>query len=70
MHDLTGSHEPVSREVLRQVRRIELRTRGAVDSRFSGEYQSVFKGQGLEFCPATTSGPSTGTCPRARACRT
>jgi uncharacterized protein (DUF58 family) len=41
--------EPVSREVLRQVRRIELRTRGPVDSRFSGEYQSVFKGQGLEF---------------------
>lgn len=41
--------EPASREVLRQVRRIELRTRGAVDSRFSGEYQSVFKGQGLEF---------------------
>ncbi|MDQ3389159.1 MAG: DUF58 domain-containing protein [Gemmatimonadota bacterium] len=39
----------VPAEVLRQVRRIELRTRGAVDSRFSGEYQSVFKGQGLEF---------------------
>ncbi len=36
-------------EVLRQVRRIELRTRRAVDSHFSGEYQSVFKGQGLEF---------------------
>ncbi len=36
-------------EVLRQVRRIELRTRGLVDSRFSGEYHSVFKGQGLEF---------------------
>ena len=49
MNDVTGNHDPVSREVLRQVRRIELRTRGAVDSRFSGEYQSVFKGQGLEF---------------------
>lgn len=49
MKDLAPDHEPVSREVLRQVRRIELRTRGAVDSRFSGEYQSVFKGQGLEF---------------------
>jgi uncharacterized protein (DUF58 family) len=49
MSDTTGHHDPVPREVLRQVRRIELRTRGAVDSRFSGEYQSVFKGQGLEF---------------------
>jgi uncharacterized protein (DUF58 family) len=35
--------------VLRQVRRIELRTRGAVNSRFSGEYHSVFKGHGIEF---------------------
>ena len=40
---------PASREILRQVRRIELRTRGPVNSRFSGEYQSVFKGQGIEF---------------------
>lgn len=31
------------------MRRIELRTRGSVDSRFSGEYHSVFKGQGIEF---------------------
>ncbi|HET6233029.1 MAG TPA: DUF58 domain-containing protein [Longimicrobiaceae bacterium] len=36
-------------DVLRQVRRIELRTRGLVTSRFSGEYHSVFKGQGIEF---------------------
>jgi uncharacterized protein (DUF58 family) len=40
---------PAPREVLRQVRRIELRTRGAVNSRFSGEYHSVFKGHGIEF---------------------
>jgi uncharacterized protein (DUF58 family) len=40
---------PVSREVLRQVRQIELRTRGLVTSIFSGEYQSVFRGQGMEF---------------------
>ena len=40
---------PAPAELLRQVRRIELRTRGAVDSRFSGEYHSVFKGQGIEF---------------------
>ena len=36
-------------EVLRQVRRIELRTRGLVNSRFTGEYHSVFKGMGMEF---------------------
>jgi uncharacterized protein (DUF58 family) len=36
-------------EVLRQVRLIELRTRGLVDSLFAGEYRSVFKGQGMEF---------------------
>ncbi|MHB1297808.1 MAG: DUF58 domain-containing protein [Gemmatimonadaceae bacterium] len=36
-------------EILRQVKRIELRTRGLVNSRFVGEYHSVFKGLGLEF---------------------
>jgi uncharacterized protein (DUF58 family) len=39
----------VPREVLRQVRLIELRTRGLVESLFGGEYNSVFKGQGMEF---------------------
>jgi uncharacterized protein (DUF58 family) len=39
----------VSADVLRQVRRIELRTRRLVNSRFQGEYNSVFKGQGIEF---------------------
>ena len=36
-------------EVLRQVKLLELRTRGLVNSLFSGEYRSVFKGQGMEF---------------------
>lgn len=36
-------------EVLRQVRRIDLRTRGPVASRLAGEYHSVFRGQGMEF---------------------
>lgn len=36
-------------EVLRQVKLIELRTRGLVNSLFVGEYRSVFKGQGMEF---------------------
>ncbi len=39
----------VPREVLRQVREIELRMRGLVDAIFGGEYQSVFRGQGMEF---------------------
>ncbi|MDH3206811.1 MAG: DUF58 domain-containing protein [Gemmatimonadota bacterium] len=38
-----------SKEIADQVRRIELRTRGLVESLFSGEYHSVFKGRGLEF---------------------
>jgi uncharacterized protein (DUF58 family) len=36
-------------EILRQVKLLELRTRGLVNSLFSGEYRSVFKGQGMEF---------------------
>jgi uncharacterized protein (DUF58 family) len=36
-------------EVLRQVKLIELRTRGLVNSLFTGEYRSTFKGQGMEF---------------------
>lgn len=36
-------------EILRQVRRIDVRTRGLVNSLFAGEYRSVFKGQGMEF---------------------
>ncbi|MGQ0560437.1 MAG: DUF58 domain-containing protein [Gemmatimonadota bacterium] len=39
----------VPRDVLRQVKQIELRTRGLVNSIFSGDYQSVFRGQGMEF---------------------
>ena len=38
-----------SREILRQVKLLELRTRGLVNSLFVGEYRSVFKGQGMEF---------------------
>ncbi len=36
-------------EVLRQVKLIELRTRGLVNTLFAGEYRSIFKGQGMEF---------------------
>jgi len=38
-----------SPEVSAQLRRIELSTRGLVESLFSGEYHSIFKGRGLEF---------------------
>ena len=36
-------------EILKQVKLLELRTRGLVNSLFAGEYRSVFKGQGMEF---------------------
>jgi uncharacterized protein (DUF58 family) len=39
----------VTPEVLRQVKLLELRTRGLVNATFTGEYRSVFKGQGMEF---------------------
>ncbi len=36
-------------EVLRRVRRLEIRTKALVTELFAGEYHSVFKGQGMEF---------------------
>ncbi|MEO7042744.1 MAG: DUF58 domain-containing protein [Gemmatimonadaceae bacterium] len=39
----------ISPEILKQVKRVELKTRGLVDALFAGEYRSVFKGQGMEF---------------------
>ncbi|MBU1101459.1 MAG: DUF58 domain-containing protein [Bacteroidetes bacterium] len=39
----------LTRELLKQVRQIEIRTRGIVNEVFSGEYHSVFKGRGMEF---------------------
>src|SRR5687767_11441544 len=48
---VTSLQSPVTipADILRQVRLLELRTRGLVNSLFSGEYRSVFKGQGMEF---------------------
>jgi uncharacterized protein (DUF58 family) len=37
------------RELLAQVRRIEIRTRGRVRDLYAGEYRSAFKGQGMDF---------------------
>ena len=39
----------IPREILRQVRRVEIATRGLVNDVFSGEYHSVFKGRGMNF---------------------
>jgi uncharacterized protein (DUF58 family) len=38
-----------TREILKKVRRIEIRTKRLVDDIISGEYHSSFKGQGMEF---------------------
>ncbi|MCI0446027.1 DUF58 domain-containing protein [bacterium] len=38
-----------STELLRKVRKIEIRTKGLVNQIFSGEYHSVFKGRGMVF---------------------
>ncbi|MEK7250004.1 MAG: DUF58 domain-containing protein [Bacteroidota bacterium] len=38
-----------TRDLLKKVRQIELKTRGLVNQVFSGEYHSVFKGRGMEF---------------------
>ena len=36
-------------EVMRAIRRIEIRTRRLVNQGMGGEYHSVFKGRGMEF---------------------
>ncbi len=36
-------------EILKKVRKIEIRTKGLVNQIFSGEYHSVFKGRGMAF---------------------
>lgn len=44
-------------EVLKQVRRIEIRTRNLVNDTFSGDYHSVFKGRGMEFAEVREYAP-------------
>jgi uncharacterized protein (DUF58 family) len=39
----------INKELFKQVRQIEIKTRGLVNHVFSGEYHSVFKGRGMEF---------------------
>jgi uncharacterized protein (DUF58 family) len=45
----TGVGAPAPRDVLDQVRRLELRLQRLVNTTFAGEYRSVYKGQGMEF---------------------
>jgi uncharacterized protein (DUF58 family) len=47
----------IPKEVLQKVRQIEIRTRSVVESVLSGEYQSVFKGRGMEFSEVRTYMP-------------
>jgi uncharacterized protein (DUF58 family) len=39
----------LTKDLIKQVRQIEIRTKGLVNQVFSGEYHSVFKGRGMEF---------------------
>lgn len=39
----------IPKEILKKVRRIEIRTKRLVNDLFSGEYHSTFKGRGMEF---------------------
>jgi uncharacterized protein (DUF58 family) len=38
-----------TKDIIRNVRLIDIRTRGLVNHLFSGEYHSVFKGRGMDF---------------------
>ncbi|UCF40317.1 MAG: DUF58 domain-containing protein [Gemmatimonadota bacterium] len=46
---MTRPSRIVGADVLRQVKTIELRTRRLVNTLFSGEYRSTFRGHGMEF---------------------
>lgn len=37
------------RDILRKIRRLEIKTRGLVEAAFAGQYRSVFKGRGMNF---------------------
>ena len=46
---MTRGATMIPREILRKVRRIEIRTRKLVNDSLAGGYHSVFKGRGMEF---------------------
>lgn len=39
----------ISKEILSKIKKLEIRTKGLVNNIFGGEYQSAFKGRGMEF---------------------
>ncbi|MDJ0835762.1 MAG: DUF58 domain-containing protein [Acidobacteriota bacterium] len=39
----------LTKDIIRQVQRIEIKTRKIVDENLAGQYHSTFKGQGMEF---------------------
>ena len=39
----------ISKEVLKKIRKLEIQTKGIVNTLFGGEYQSAFKGRGMAF---------------------
>ncbi|MTI87567.1 MAG: DUF58 domain-containing protein [Balneolaceae bacterium] len=39
----------ISKEILKKIRKLEIQTKGIVNTLFGGEYQSAFKGRGMEF---------------------
>jgi uncharacterized protein (DUF58 family) len=39
----------ISKDILKKVRKLEIQTKGLVNNIFGGEYQSAFKGRGMEF---------------------
>ena len=38
-----------AKDILKKIRRLELKTRGMVEAAFAGQYRSVFKGRGMNF---------------------
>ncbi len=45
----TEADKPEITDILRKIRKIELRTRGLVRESIGGEYHSCFKGEGIDF---------------------
>jgi len=47
----------ISKEVLKQVKRIEIKTGRLVSETFAGQYESTFKGRGMEFAEVREYAP-------------
>ena len=47
----------ISKEILKQVRRIEIKTGRLVSETFAGQYESIFKGRGIEFAEVREYAP-------------